>query len=147
MKKIIYLFSFLITLSCSDNSFINDCFPGVIMNTSIDSSLPEFNTRNENLLIPENNLLVQGGKSENIIAGRNILILRVGSSGYRAFDLQCPEGSCNSPMSFDGVIIKCPCDGKEYNYLQGGAPKDGKGCAALQYIVTNIGGSILRISL
>ncbi|CAM1352109.1 Rieske (2Fe-2S) protein [Tenacibaculum insulae] len=135
MRKILYLFSFIILLSCSDNTPVNDCFRGIDMNTIIDLSLPEY----QGLLIPS-------GTSENSIQGRNIFIFRTGNSGYKAFDQQCPEATCNSLMTFDGVHIKCPCDDKKYNYLANGAPIDNEGCAALMYFVSKISSSQLRIS-
>ncbi|WBX71793.1 Rieske (2Fe-2S) protein [Tenacibaculum retecalamus] len=135
MKKIFYLFSFLITLSCSDNTPVNDCFRGIEINAIIDLTLPEF----QGLLVPD-------GESQNIIQGRNIYIFRTGSNGYKAFDRQCPETTCNSLMTFDGVHIICPCDDKKYNYLANGAQIENEGCAALMYFVTQINSSQLRIS-
>jgi nitrite reductase/ring-hydroxylating ferredoxin subunit len=135
MKKIFYLFSLVITLSCSDNTTINDCFRGVNVNAIVDLTLPEFQ-----------GLLVPSGESQNTIQGRNIYIFRTGNSGYIAFDRQCPEATCNSLMTFDGIHIICSCDNKKYNYLSGGNPIDGEGCNALLYFVTKISSSQLRIS-
>ncbi|MGQ3677035.1 Rieske (2Fe-2S) protein [Tenacibaculum discolor] len=135
MKKIFYLFLVIICSSCSDNTPINNCFSGIKMNAIIDLSLPEFS-----------GLLVPGGESQNVIQGRNVFIFRTGTSGYRAFDQQCPELNCNSLMTFNGVEITCPCDDKKYNYLSGGAPLDGEGCNALMYFVTPISNNQLRIS-
>lgn len=135
MKKIFYLFILTICLGCSDNTPVNNCFNGVTMNTIIDLTLPEFQ-----------GLLVPSGSSQNTIQGRNIYIFRTGNNGYRAFDRQCPEASCNSLMTFDGIHIKCPCDDKKYNYLANGAPIDNVGCNALMYFVTSISSSQLRIS-
>ena len=135
MRKILYLFILVITLSCSDNTAINNCFRGVEINTIIDLKLPEFQ-----------GLLVPSGSSQNRIAGRDIYLFRTGNNGYRAFDRQCPESTCNSLMTFDGIHIICPCDNKKYNYLANGAPIDNVGCSALLYFVTKISASQLRIS-
>lgn len=135
MKKIFYLFLFLICFGCGDNTPVNNCFPGVQMNSIIDLSLPEFS-----------GLLTAGGDSQNTIQGRNVFIFRTGTSSYRAFDRQCPERNCNSLMTFNGVEIICPCDDIKYNYLADGAPKSGEGCNALMYFVTQINSSQLRIS-
>lgn len=135
MKKTLYLFSLIITLACSDNTNINDCFRNVAINTIIDLALPEFQ-----------GLLVPSGSSQNTIQGRNVYIFRTGNNGYKAFDRKCPESTCSSLMTFDGIHIKCPCDEKKYNYLANGAPIDNKGCSALMYFVTKISGSQLRIS-
>jgi nitrite reductase/ring-hydroxylating ferredoxin subunit len=135
MRKILFLFSFVIALSCSDNTPINDCFRALEMNTVLDLTLPEFQ-----------GLLVPSGSSQNIIQGRNVYIFRTGNNGYKAFDRQCPESTCNALMTFDGIHIKCSCDDKKYNYLANGAPIDNLGCSALMYLVTQISSSQLRLS-
>ncbi|CAM1334862.1 hypothetical protein [Tenacibaculum aestuariivivum] len=140
MKKIFYLFSLIIIIGCTDNIPINDCFRGIEMNAIIDLTLPEYQ-----------GLLVPNGSSQNIIQGRNVFIFRTGNNGYKAFDQQCPEKTCDALMVFDGIHIQVPCnkescDNKKYNHLQGGAPIDNQGCAALMYFVTKINGSQLRIS-
>lgn len=135
MKKVFLFVIILISFSCSDNIPVNNCFNGVNMNTIIDLTLPEF----QGLLVPD-------GNSQNVIQGRNVYIFRLGATGYRAFDQQCPERNCNSLMTLEGVEIVCPCDGKKYNYLTDGIPLDGEGCNALMYLVTKINSSQLRIS-
>ncbi len=135
MRKIFYLFILAIMLSCTDNTPINNCFNGINMNAIIDLTLPEFQ-----------GLLVPSGSSQNTIQGRNVYLFRTGNTGYKAFDRQCPEATCNSLMTFDGIQIKCPCDDKKYNYLANGAPIDNEGCSALMYLVTKISSSQLRIS-
>lgn len=135
MKKIFCFFSLIILLSCSDNVPVNNCFRGININAIIDLTLPEFQ-----------GLLVPNGTSENIIEGRNVFIFRTGNNGYRAFDQKCPENTCNSLMTFDGIQIKCPCDDKKYNYLANGAPIDNQGCDALMYFVTKLNNSQLRIT-
>ncbi|MGB1042165.1 MAG: hypothetical protein ACPGU6_02130 [Tenacibaculum sp.] len=135
MKKILSLFILTICLSCSDNTPVNNCFNNIEMNAIIDLSLPEFQ-----------GLLVPNGESKNTIQGRNVYIFRVGNTGFRAFDRQCPETICNSLMDYDGIHIKCLCDDKKYNHLANGAPIDGEGCNALMYFVTQLNSSQLRIS-
>lgn len=134
MKKLISIFCFIITLSCSDNIPTNNCFRGVSINAILDLTLPEFQELN-----------IPNGEGQTIIQGRNVYIFRVGNS-YKAFDRQCPESNCNSLMTFDGVQIKCPCDDKKYNYLANGAPINNEGCHALMYFVTKISNTQLRIS-
>ncbi|TDQ30204.1 Rieske (2Fe-2S) protein [Tenacibaculum caenipelagi] len=135
MKKLFFLFLIATCFSCSDSVPVNNCFSGVTMNAIIDLSLPEYS-----------GLLVPGGESQNTIQGRNVFIFRTGTSGFKAFDQQCPNRNCNSLMTFNGVEITCPCDDKKYNYLADGAPLDGEGCNALMYFVTPINNSQLRIS-
>ncbi|MBE7691615.1 Rieske 2Fe-2S domain-containing protein [Tenacibaculum finnmarkense] len=139
MKNIFYILVLIIgintTISCTDNVPVNNCFRSVEINAIIDLTLPEFQ-----------GLLVPGGQSENTIQGRNLVIFRTGTNGYKAFDQQCPENTCNALMYFDGIHINCPCDAKKYNYLANGASIDNQGCNALLYFVTPINSSQLRVS-
>lgn len=134
MRKQLYLLILLFVISCSDNAPINNCFNGINMNAIIDLTLPEFQ-----------GLLVPSGQSQNTIQGRNVFLFRVGNN-YKAFDQQCPEKTCNSLMTFNGLEIICPCDNKKYSFLSDGAPLSGEGCHALMYLVSPINSSQLRIS-
>lgn len=135
MKKIIFVFSCILLLNCSSNTIVSECFKGIQVDEIINFQLPEYQ-----------NLLVDGGRVSSFIDGRNIQIIRNSSSNYLAFDLECPEQDCNSPMTFDSISITCPCSNKKYNYLQGGAPVDGNGCAALIYLVEPISSTSIRIT-
>ncbi|OCK44130.1 hypothetical protein BA195_05435 [Tenacibaculum soleae] len=146
MKKLIAIFCFITTLSCSDNTNINNCFRGVNITTIIDSSLSEHNISPYNLLVP-------GGYSISFIEGRKILISNLGNNNYRAFDLQCPSKDCTSPMDFNGLKLICSCGGEQYSSLSGCLINDkgecvgSSSCSALMYFVTYLGNSKLRISI
>ena len=120
--------------SCSNDPIQNNCFNGVSLNEVLQLNNPEFI-----------DLQVPNGYTTTRVSGRNVLIIR-GNSVYYAYDLECPEKTCTTPMSFNGVIIKCSCDDNEYNYLSGGAPIDGDGCGALAYNTRLIGNNSLQIS-
>lgn len=141
MKKIVFIITCLILLSCSDNVVQNNCFLGVTLNEPINLNNPEFN-----------NLLVPGGSAVTSILNRQILIIRQGNTGYKAFDLACPDGGCNSSMTFDGLVLTCPCDNKRYSSLNG-APIDENGalindgsCFALEYNVVETSSTTLQIT-
>ncbi len=134
MKKIILLLFFCALLSCSNNDDISNCFRGVTLNETINLSNPQFI-----------NIQVPGGHTTANIGGRNIIIIRRTNTSFKAYDLQCPEGGCNSPMTFDGLKLVCSCDDKEYNSLNG-SPIDGEGCFALEYNVLQINSNALQIS-
>ena len=133
MKKILLLLSIIFLTNCSDTTFVNECFNTVNLSATITISNPEFI-----------NLQVPGGYTITTINGRNILIINR-SSSFKAFDLACPEGDCTSRMTFDGLILTCPCSEKEYNSLNG-SPQDGEGCTALEYNVLQSNSSTLQIS-
>ena len=134
MKNLAVLAILLVLLSCSDRPIINNCFEGITINATVNLSNPEFV-----------DLQVPNGYTETNLSGRRILLIR-GNSRYRAFDLQCPERDCNTPMQFDGLLLDCSCSGKQYNYLQGGVPQDGEGCSALEYTVSQTGSDRLQIT-
>lgn len=90
-------------------------------------------------------LQVPSGYVRTVLSGRNVLIIRRNST-FQAFDLQCPEQDCSTPMTFDGLKLQCPCDNSEYNSLNGSALTEGFSCFAKEYLVEPLQGPILRIS-
>ncbi len=134
MRKIIFALFFCTLLNCSNTDDLGNCFRGVSLNETINLSNPQFI-----------NIQVPGGHATANIGGRNLLIIRRSNSAFKAYDLQCPEGTCNSPMTFDGLKLICSCDDKEYNSLNG-SPLDGEGCFALEYNVLQINNNALQIS-
>ena len=134
MKNLFILFVFAFFLNCSDDSIENDCFSDISLSGIINLSNPEFI-----------DLQVPGGYTTTTVQTRNILIINRATSGYKAFDLECPEGDCSSNMTFDGLKIICPCSDKEYNSLDG-SPINGEGCFALEYDVLESSNATLQIS-
>ncbi|TYP97896.1 hypothetical protein C7447_10362 [Tenacibaculum adriaticum] len=121
-------------MNCGSETVVNNCFLGISINETINLSNPEFI-----------DLQVPGSHATTVLQGRNIIIIRRTSSEYKVFDLQCPEGECSSPMTFDGLKLICSCDQKEYNSLNG-SPIDGEGCFALEYNVLHTSSSTLQIT-
>lgn len=134
MKRIAFFLFLTSFLSCSSSGNNNDCFPFININETVNLDLPEFI-----------DLQVPGGFASTRLGGRNILLIRR-NSNFQAFDLQCPEDSCSSPMSFDGLKLICSCNQEEYNSLNGAPLTSGASCFAKEYSVENLNGSILRIS-
>lgn len=133
MRKILYLLVFIVISSCGSEIVQNTCFSGVRLNEVINLNNPEFI-----------NLQVPNGSAITSIGGRTVLVIRR-NSHYQAFDLQCPQKNCGSPMTYDGLKLKCACDNKEYNSLNG-SPLDGEGCFVLEYNVLQINSASLQIS-
>ncbi len=136
----VFLFMGLLLFNCSDNNSLNACFSEVIFNETINLSNPQFI-----------NIQVPGGYTVAKIARRNILLLRRDASTFKAFDLQCPEKDCLSPMDFDGLKLVCLCNSNEYSSLNG-CPIDengecirGDSCFALEYTVSQIRNSTIQI--
>ncbi|MBS9774114.1 MAG: hypothetical protein KGV59_03025 [Tenacibaculum sp.] len=135
MKKNIFIFCFILLISCDKETIVNDCFRNVTLNQVIYLNNPEFNNlAHPGLYMPTN------------IQGRRVLIINRGTSGYKAFDLECPEKDCNTFLEFKNLDIKCFCSGKKYEILSGGAPKDREGCSMLEYVVRKTSPSTLHIS-
>ncbi|TCI85148.1 Rieske (2Fe-2S) protein [Tenacibaculum sp. M341] len=134
MKKVFLILICFIFFNCTNNDNLNNCFFGIQLNETINLSNPQFI-----------DIQVPGGSTVANIGGRTILILRQNNSSYKAFDLQCPERDCNSMMTFDGLKLTCPCSGKEYETINGGAI-DGEGCPALRYIAVLLNNNTLQIS-
>ena len=126
---------FLLFISCGSDTVVNNCFQNFTFSDVIDLDNAEF----VDLQVPGSDVIFSR-------AGRNILIIRRTTTNYKAFDLECPERNCSTPMTFDdGLKMECSCHNKEYNSLNG-SPIDGEGCLAMEYIVTNIGNNALQIT-
>ncbi len=135
-KKIMFLCFCITVLSCSDNTQINDCFMDVHVSEVL-------NTR-----LPSNQLLTINGTSKTYsIDGRQIHIIRNNASDFIAFDLECPDRNCNTPLDIttNAPLITCTCHNRNYNYLQGGALIGEEGCGMLMYTVNLIGSDAVQI--
>ncbi len=141
MKNFTFCLIIIAFFSCGSNQPVNNCFNLTSFNQTINLTNAEFI-----------NLQVPGGSAMTNLAGRDILIIRRTSTQYKAFDLKCPEGSCNLPMVFDGLILSCTCDTKRYSTLNGcpinqaGACIDDGSCFVLEYHVFQSSSNTLQIS-
>lgn len=135
MKKLIVFLVFLIFCACTNAPFQNQCLPNILVDEIINLNLPEFIDLN-----------VTNGSATTTLGNRRIVIINRGST-FKAFDLECPEQHCASPMSYDGLKLICTCNQEEYNPLSGGAPlTEGIECFAKEYFTQTINSNTIRIS-
>ncbi|WP_103069339.1 hypothetical protein [Aquimarina sediminis] len=116
MKKIIFLISTLLILSCSsdDNRNSNQFLPPTSINYQINLNLPQFN----DLKFPGNHFI---DRTENGSI-KGIIIYNIDNTQYTAFELSDPNhppSSCSS-QSIKGITSTCDCeDGNSYNIVTG----------------------------
>lgn len=99
--------------ACS-NPEPNDILPDKDVNVVIDLGLPLY----QNLQVPTGWAFTPN-TSEYGISG--ILIYNRNGT-YVAYDRACPHYAPNdcTPMTFDGLYLKCTCDNTTFNILNGG---------------------------
>lgn len=138
MKKRYLILLFLTFIfGCNSGFNENELLPNIPVNKTIDLSLPQYN-----------NLLVPGGWVDDISGGiKGIILYRIKSNEYKAFDRACPQNSCNSPLTFDGSIkLKCSCHKSEFSILDGSPQTNGINYNAREYRVSLVSSSVLRIT-
>ena len=122
-------------ISCEENVRLNTCFQNFISPVSLDLNNPQLN----GVLTPTGFTEVSGGL-------QGIILYNGATLGYKAFDRKCPNFDCETPMSFDGLHLKCSCDDSKYSILTGEPSAQNKSdCFAREYTVSQNGTS-LRIS-
>ncbi|WP_109302289.1 hypothetical protein [Aquimarina sp. AU474] len=116
MKKIVFLFNFILIVSCSsdDGPDNNQFLPNVSINYQINLNLPQFN----DLDFPGNHFIdrTQNGSI------RGIIIYNIDNVQYSAFELSDPNHTPNtcSTQSVEGITSTCDCDdGNSYNIVTG----------------------------
>ena len=138
MKKTLSILAFVIlSLGCSSDAEPNQLLPNIPVDQTVDLSLPQYV-----------NLLVPGGWVDTIPGGVNgIVLYRIKTNEYKAFDRSCPQYNCGSKMTFDGSIkLKCSCHNSEFSILDGSSQTNGIVHGAREYRVSLIGSSIIRIT-
>lgn len=135
IKKIVFIIIFSTLISCEDNTRINDCFAGISVSEVLNTRLPSYQ-----------NLTINGTSNTYAINGRSIHIIRNSASNFVAFDLECPERTCKTPLDISNLpTITCTCHNKNYNYLEGGRLIGEEGCSMLMYSVSLIGNDAIQI--
>ncbi|WP_445455837.1 hypothetical protein [Flavobacterium sp. HNIBRBA15423] len=139
-RQIIYFFLFIILISCSKDSAINNnnpFLPNYPVDLTINLNLPEYN----NLQFVSNSVYINNGA-----AGiRGVFVFNAGSNNYVAFDAACPNqalSSC-STMTINGIKAVCACDNAEYSFFTGQAPD--KQYPMKQYRVQQVNATTLRV--
>ena len=124
-KKSILLIFALTLIYCEDNVRTNICFQNILPPISLDLNNPQLNR----LLTPTGFVEVNGGL-------QGIILYNGATLGYKAFDRKCPKFDCNTPMSFDGLKLKCSCDNREFSILTGEPlNQEADACFAREYNV------------
>lgn len=130
-KKFILLFSFLLLISCTSNENIGNCIQPLQLGFS-----RSFNNPDLNRILTPGYVEIQGGL-------KGILVINRGLDRFLAFDRICPLNNCDEPMTFDGVLLKCPCDGSTYSVDLGGVPQtEGINCGAIEYRAVKNGNTL-----
>ncbi|TVZ56056.1 hypothetical protein OD91_1335 [Lutibacter sp. Hel_I_33_5] len=138
IKKVFILFTFLICLSCTDTTENNDVLPFVQVNVTVDLNLPQF----LDLRVPGGWAYSSGGIS-------GIIIYNLNGNQFKAFERSCPHipvSNCTRMQVENNIKMKCLCDDSEFNILNGSPITSGIDKFAREYLVTNLNGTILRIT-
>jgi nitrite reductase/ring-hydroxylating ferredoxin subunit len=137
MKKFLFLVSTILILGCTSNSVVNDCFPFITVNESVNLDLPQF-------------IDLQGpGGWAYTSGGLQGLIIYNSGLQFKAFDRSCPGqniSSCSQMIVDSNLKILCQCNDSEFNILNGAPLTEGVNCFANEYLVENLNGSLLRIT-
>lgn len=139
MKKLLVLFLALTLYNCVDNKKNDDILPYVQVNETIDLNLPEF----INLNVPGGTAYASGGL-------KGLIIYNINGTQFKAFERAAPHlpisSSCSQMVVQNGIKMVCPCDDSEFNILNGQPLTDGVDKFAREYLVTNLNGTVLRIT-
>tara|TARA_B110000003_G_scaffold269426_1_gene300417 strand:- start:402 stop:824 length:423 start_codon:yes stop_codon:yes gene_type:complete len=138
MKKTFFLVATVLLLSCTNKGILNNCFPFVTVNESINLDLPQFI-----------DLQVPGGWAYTSGGLQGLIIYNLNGNEFKAFDRLCPGeniSTCSQMIVDDNLRLLCQCDGTEFNILNGAPLTEGVNCFANEYLVENLNGSLLRIT-
>ncbi len=130
------LITICLTISCGSNTTINSCFNNTIQPITLDLNTPQLN----GLQTPNGTAEITGGLN-------GIILFNKGTSGsfkYIAFDRQCPNKDCTTPMTISSPTMECPCDNTRYSLLNGSLISGNSNCegGARMYTVIQNGSSI-----
>jgi nitrite reductase/ring-hydroxylating ferredoxin subunit len=134
-KTILLIFLFLINCESDDQ---NTILPKVPVNVTVNLTLPQFNK----LLTPGNWAYVDGGI-------KGIIIYNVNNNTYRAYERSCPHlppSDCTRMNVEQSFKMKCPCDSSEFSILDGTPITPNINSRALEYRITIINTSTLKIT-
>lgn len=117
MKKYILLLLILPFLgACSKDDFRNNnkYLPNYNFSIDINMDLPLYS----DLMYTANPVLVtQAGIGIN-----GVIVMNVGTNSYVAYEASCPNqalSACSLLNPKKQIVVKCPCDGVEYNLFTG----------------------------
>ncbi|MFT4576396.1 MAG: nitrite reductase/ring-hydroxylating ferredoxin subunit [Polaribacter sp.] len=139
MRKLLFAIITVLSFSnCTNDSQNNDILPFIPVNETINLSLPLF----VNLAVPGGWAYTSGGIN-------GIIIYNINGTQFKAFERSAPHipsSSCSQMIVEHSIKMKCPCDNSEFNILNGAPLTAGISYSAREYLVTNLTGSVLRIT-
>ena len=139
MKKFFFvIITVLVISSCTNNNQNNDILPFIPVNETINLSLPAY----VNLTVPGGWAYASGGIS-------GVIVYNINGTQFKAYERSAPHispSSCSQMVVENSIRMKCPCDDSEFNILNGAPLTDGVSHSAREYLVTNLNGTVLRIT-
>ncbi len=139
MRKFFFAIITILAFSnCTNNSQNNDILPYVVVNETINLSLPAY----VNLTVPGGWAYTSGGVN-------GIIIYNISGTQFKSYERSAPHispSSCSQMVVENSIRMKCPCDDSEFNILNGAPLTDGISFSAREYLVTNLNGTVLRIT-
>ena len=139
MKNIFFaIISVFVFSSCSNNSQNNDVLPFIQVDETIDLSLPLY----QDAIVPGGWAYAPGGL-------RGLIIRNMGNEVFKAFERAAPHlpnSDCSQMVVENSLIMRCPCDDSEFQIINGAPLTEGISYSAREYWVTNLNGTILRIT-
>jgi hypothetical protein len=139
MKKFFFAIITVLALSsCTNNGQNNDILPDIPVNETIDLNLPSY----VDLVVPGGWAYTSGGIS-------GIIVYNINGTQFKAFERSAPHipsSNCSQMIVENSLRMKCLCDDSEFNILNGAPLTDGISYSAREYLVTNLNGTVLRIT-
>jgi len=138
MRKAAVLVISILFFSCTNSGNVNDCFPFVTVNETINLDLPQY----IDLQVPGGWAYAPGGL-------QGLIVYNINGQQFKAYDRLCPGqnlSSCSQMIVDSNLRILCQCDDAEFNILNGSPLTAGVECFANEYLVENLNGSLLRIT-
>ena len=138
MKKVAFLCSIFLLFHCTENGSVNQCFPFISVNETVNLDLPQFI-----------DLQIPGGWAYTTGGYQGLIVYNLNGVQFKAYDRLCPGeniSSCSQMSVYTNLRILCQCNDNEFNILNGAPLTEGVECFAKEYLVENLNGSILRIT-
>jgi len=139
MKKLFVLLITFLLFNCAGSQENNDLLPYISVNETINLDLPQYI-----------NLQVPGGWTYTSGGLKGIIIYNINGTQFKAFERAAPHlplsKTCSQMEVVNNLKMVCPCDDSEFNILNGAPLTSGVDYFAREYLVTNLNGSVLRIT-
>lgn len=138
IKKVFLLCVTTCFFNCFDDTGNNDVLPFIAVNETINLNLPQYI-----------DLQVPGAWAYSTGGINGIIVYNINGTKYKAYERSCPHiapSTCSQMVIENNIKMICPCDDSEFNILNGSPLTSGVSNAAREYLVTNVSGTVLRIT-